>query len=101
MNGMTSYSHCPICGQQLILGQFFCGHQPEGMTNPRPEVENRPQPGDRVKLCGNHRQAGHSGVYVCDRQFYAEGSSSPIVRLDVTREEVFVLDPDRQMKKAT
>lgn len=25
----TSYSHCPKCGQQVIGGQFLCGHWPE------------------------------------------------------------------------
>jgi hypothetical protein len=67
--------------------------------NAIPELEDRPRPGDRVKLCGNHRRAGYCGVYLCDRQFYAEGASSAVVKIDYTHEEVFVLDPDRQMKK--
>jgi hypothetical protein len=26
--GNTSFSHCPKCGQQVIGGQFLCGHTP-------------------------------------------------------------------------
>jgi hypothetical protein len=63
------------------------------------ELEERPKKGDRVKLCGNHRYAGRTGVYIADRAFYFEGEERPIVRIDYTREETFVADPERQMRK--
>lgn len=73
-------------------------------------IEDRPRVGDRVKLLGNHRYAGHSAKYLCDRVFYESGEMYPVVIVDKwelvgdqnlkkDRGEVFVLDPERQMRK--
>ncbi|MGA3295256.1 MAG: hypothetical protein ABSE45_14905 [Candidatus Acidiferrales bacterium] len=71
-------------------------------NNPRPEDSpgfGEPKIGDRVKLCGGHRWAGYSGTYIADREFYFQGESRPVVKIDNTREEVFVSDPETQMRK--
>lgn len=64
--------------------------------------EDRPRLGDRVKLIGNHPRAGCTGVYFTDRAVYKGGELYPVVRLDngPRKDETFVMDPDRQMRKA-
>jgi hypothetical protein len=59
--------------------------------------DDKPQLGDRVKLCGNHRFAGFTGTYFTDRKTFA--GFCPIIRLDHTGEETPVIDPGRQMRK--
>jgi hypothetical protein len=73
-------------------------------------MEGRPRVGDRVKLLGNHRYAGHSATYLTDRNFYESGQAYPVVKVDNYQEvgdrnlikdrgEVFVMDPEHQMRK--
>jgi hypothetical protein len=62
-----------------------------------PNVE-RPTPGDRVKLFGNHRWAGYTGIYIGDRPGTLFGSK-PIVKIEQTGDETIVFDPDNQMRK--
>lgn len=63
-------------------------------------AEEAPRAGDNVKLIGNHRYSGHTGVYLYDREFW--GRTAPVVRLCIQGAMVrtMVLDPARQMKKA-
>lgn len=63
--------------------------------------EERPRVGDRVKLVGDHGNAGSVGVYIADRAFYEGGDTLPVVRIEGlnSRFEVFVRDPDNQMRK--
>lgn len=74
-------------------------------------LEEKARPGDRVKLIGNHRWAGHYAKYLYDGQFYESGQGYPVVRVENyesvgdkalvrDRGETFVLDPERQMRKA-
>lgn len=65
-------------------------------------MEDRARPGDRVKLIGNHPRAGCAGVYFTDRAVYEGGELYPVVRIENggTKDETFVMDPDRQMRKA-
>jgi len=74
-------------------------------------LEEKPRPGDRVKLIGYHRWAGHYGKYLFDREFYSGGEGYPVVKIDNyesigdralirDRGETIVLDPEKQMRKA-
>ncbi|MGH7936665.1 MAG: hypothetical protein ACREF8_06620 [Chthoniobacterales bacterium] len=62
--------------------------------------DEKPKIGDRVKLCGNHRYAGYSGVYIRDTPFM--GRSLPLVRVTDggVNVKTMVIDPEKQMKKA-
>jgi hypothetical protein len=61
--------------------------------------DDRPRPGDRVKLCGCHAWAGHNAIYVCDRGT-PSGATKPIVRILSYGVEAVVMDPESQMRKA-
>jgi hypothetical protein len=43
---MTSYSHCPQCGQQVVCGQFLCGHVPASTMSNVVEIPASAQPGE-------------------------------------------------------
>jgi hypothetical protein len=61
--------------------------------------EDQPRIGDRVKLMGSHKWAGYSGTYITDREYFFAGSTRPVVRIDNTRKEVFVGDPETMWRK--
>jgi hypothetical protein len=61
--------------------------------------DESPKPGDRVKLFGNHRWAGYTGIYLGDRDGTVNGKK-PIVKIDLTGDETVVFDPENQMRKA-
>lgn len=66
-------------------------------------LDERPRRGDVVKLCGNHRYAGYRAKYIDDRANYNGGKLYPWVRLlegDRVGDEVVVVDPELQMKRA-
>lgn len=60
--------------------------------------DDRPRPGDRVKLFGNHRWAGYTAVYLADRET-PSGAKKPIVKVELRDVESVVMDPERQMRK--
>jgi len=60
--------------------------------------EEKPMPGDRVKLTGGHRFAGYTGKYVGDH-VYPFGGKRPAVRIDTTGELTYVNYPETEMKK--
>jgi hypothetical protein len=62
------------------------------------QKDEKPVLGDRVKLCGGHRFAGHTGTYLCDRPF-AFGGVRPVVKIDHTGDETLVADPETQWRK--
>ena len=68
------------------------------MTTVAEDREDRPRPGDRVKLVGHHAWAGHSAIYVCDRAT-PSGGTKPIVRILSYGIESVVMDPESQMRK--
>jgi hypothetical protein len=61
--------------------------------------DERPRPGDRVKLCGNHRFAGYSAQYLGDFPTAGLGTK-PMVKILETGDKVVVWDADSQMRKA-
>lgn len=63
------------------------------------EPNDKPRLGDRVKLFGNHRWAGYTGVYFTDRKSES-GRQVPYVRIDSNGTETIVMDPENQMRKA-
>ena len=67
-------------------------------AEPAEPERDRPRVGDRVKLFGNHRWAGHTGVYVFDRPADS-GITKPYVRIDNDGTETVVFDPENQMRK--
>jgi hypothetical protein len=92
---------CLVCGRVSHnphdIEHRYCGFCHHFFTL---EEEDKPRPGDRVKLCGSHRYAGHDAVYVCDRPF-AGGLKYPEVRVNDrgTNVRCLVLDPEHQMRK--
>jgi hypothetical protein len=58
--------------------------------------EVRPAPGDRVKLCGDHRWSGSRAVYLGDRE--TAWGLRPFVRTE-DGTETLVMKPESQMKK--
>jgi hypothetical protein len=71
------------------------------MSRTAESMEEKPRRGDLVKLIGNHRYAGCTGVYFTDRHFYSRGELYPVVRIKYLGNDVetFVMDPENQMRK--
>jgi len=63
------------------------------------QCEERPRRGDRVKLIGDHPDAGCRGVYFSDECYYEGGKLYPVVKLETTGARVVVRDPENQMRK--
>lgn len=62
-------------------------------------IDQKPRPGDRVKLIGSHRFAGYTAIYLADRPFPFDGVTRPWVKIEPTEKECYVPDPETQMRK--
>jgi len=62
-------------------------------------VDDRPRPGDRVKLVGGmSRWAGHTGRLLAETRQTVLGPR-PMVKIDNVEEPVVVMDPEMMLRK--